>query len=143
MQKQERAFLEAIAADGDNYTLKLIYADWLDEQGDPRGQLIRLALEAESILDRLDAEFAKDLPQLALWKHLIGIKTGPLGPHPIEVVTDDQRPSGYRLRVIPRRANYNSAYSDARAYAEATARAIRAGLAIGANPDVINPPSTK
>jgi uncharacterized protein (TIGR02996 family) len=38
----ERGFLEAIAAEPDDDGLRLIYADWLEERGDPRGELVRV-----------------------------------------------------------------------------------------------------
>jgi len=39
---QENAFLQAILDDPDNDDLRLVYADWLEERGDPRGEFIRL-----------------------------------------------------------------------------------------------------
>ncbi|WP_166831438.1 TIGR02996 domain-containing protein [Thalassoroseus pseudoceratinae] len=42
---QDSAFLEAILADPDEDLPRLIYADWLDEQGDPRGEFIRIQCE--------------------------------------------------------------------------------------------------
>lgn len=41
----DQNFLASIQAAPDDDTLKLVYADWLDEQGDPRGQIIRLSVE--------------------------------------------------------------------------------------------------
>ncbi|MCA9070314.1 MAG: TIGR02996 domain-containing protein [Planctomycetaceae bacterium] len=41
----EHTFLNAIKAAPQDTTTQLIYADWLDEQGDPRGELIRLHVE--------------------------------------------------------------------------------------------------
>jgi uncharacterized protein (TIGR02996 family) len=38
-------FLEAIEADPVNPVLRLVYADWLDDQGDPRGELLRIQEE--------------------------------------------------------------------------------------------------
>ena len=38
----ECSFLEAILDDPDDETTRLIYADWLDERGDPRGEFVRL-----------------------------------------------------------------------------------------------------
>src|SRR5438477_9044055 len=35
-------FLQAILADPEADSPRLIYADWLEEQGDPRGEFIRL-----------------------------------------------------------------------------------------------------
>src|SRR5262249_27967980 len=39
---QADAFVQAILDDPDDDSLRLIYADWLEERGDPRGQFIRL-----------------------------------------------------------------------------------------------------
>src|SRR5262245_56023697 len=38
------AFLQAILAQPDDDHLRLIYADWLEERGDPRGEFIRLQI---------------------------------------------------------------------------------------------------
>jgi|SRR5579883_1196483 len=38
----ESAFLSTILANPDDDTLRLVYADWLDEHNDPRGEFIRL-----------------------------------------------------------------------------------------------------
>ncbi len=41
------AFLRAICTDPDDDTPRLIYADWLEERGDPRGEFIRCQIEVE------------------------------------------------------------------------------------------------
>jgi uncharacterized protein (TIGR02996 family) len=41
----EMAFLHAIQANLDDPTPKLVYADWLEEREDPRGQLLRTEVE--------------------------------------------------------------------------------------------------
>jgi len=38
----DEAFLQAIIEDPDDDSLWLVYADWLEESGDPRGELVRL-----------------------------------------------------------------------------------------------------
>lgn len=43
----EREFLNQIRADLDNTIPRLIFADWLDEQGDPRGEFIRIQCELD------------------------------------------------------------------------------------------------
>lgn len=43
----EAAFIDALRDDPDDRTLCLVYADWLDERGDSRGELIRLQCELE------------------------------------------------------------------------------------------------
>jgi uncharacterized protein (TIGR02996 family) len=39
---EEDAFLQALLANPDDVNLRLVYADWLEERGDPRGELLRL-----------------------------------------------------------------------------------------------------
>jgi uncharacterized protein (TIGR02996 family) len=39
---QEQAFLAAMLASPDDLELRQVFADWLQEQGDPRGELLRL-----------------------------------------------------------------------------------------------------
>jgi uncharacterized protein (TIGR02996 family) len=41
----ERAFLTAILERPDDNASKLVYADWLEEQGDPRGEFLRLMIK--------------------------------------------------------------------------------------------------
>lgn len=42
----ESDFADAINADPDDRDMQLIYADWLDDQGDPRGEAWRVLVEA-------------------------------------------------------------------------------------------------
>jgi uncharacterized protein (TIGR02996 family) len=42
---QEEGFLNALAHEPDDETLRLIYADWLEEQGDVRADLVRVQVE--------------------------------------------------------------------------------------------------
>lgn len=49
-------FLEEILAEPDSDVPRLIYADWLEEQGSPRGEFIRVQCELDQ-LDRLDPRF--------------------------------------------------------------------------------------
>jgi uncharacterized protein (TIGR02996 family) len=39
---QEQAFLAAMLSSPDDLVLRQVFADWLEEQGDPRGELLRL-----------------------------------------------------------------------------------------------------
>jgi uncharacterized protein (TIGR02996 family) len=43
----ESAFIEALRETPDDFSLRLVYADWLDEAGDSRGELIRLQCELD------------------------------------------------------------------------------------------------
>ncbi len=45
----ESAFIDAIRDTPDDLTLRLVYADWLDEAGDSRGELIRLQCELDGV----------------------------------------------------------------------------------------------
>ncbi len=45
----EAAFVDAIRETPDDWTLRLVYADWLDEAGDSRGELIRLQCEHDAL----------------------------------------------------------------------------------------------
>src|SRR5262245_10793012 len=62
----EDAFLSAIEADPSDDTNRLVYADWLEERGDPRGEYIRLRLKVreprgrQRVQTRL-AELSSDL----------------------------------------------------------------------------------
>lgn len=49
----EAAFLAAIAAAPGDPTPRLVYADWLEERGDPRAEFIRLQHQLADLLDRL------------------------------------------------------------------------------------------
>ncbi|MBO0698035.1 MAG: TIGR02996 domain-containing protein [Zavarzinella sp.] len=42
MAPEEAAFLDRVSADPDDDAPRLIFADWLDERGDPRGEFIRV-----------------------------------------------------------------------------------------------------
>jgi uncharacterized protein (TIGR02996 family) len=41
---KDKGFLEAIRANPDDRSVKLIYADWLEEANDPRGEFVRVTL---------------------------------------------------------------------------------------------------
>jgi uncharacterized protein (TIGR02996 family) len=45
MSSDEAALLQAVIATPDDDLPRLVYADWLDERGDPRGEYIRLQVE--------------------------------------------------------------------------------------------------
>src|SRR5919197_4498856 len=42
MSPEEAAFLDRVCADPDDDAPRLIFADWLDERADPRGEFIRV-----------------------------------------------------------------------------------------------------
>lgn len=45
----DRDFLRAILSDPEDETLRLIYADWLEEQGDPRAEFLRLEAQVAQL----------------------------------------------------------------------------------------------
>ena len=47
----ETAFLQAIAEEPDDDALRLIFADWLDERDDPRGEFIRVQCELAGLAE--------------------------------------------------------------------------------------------
>jgi uncharacterized protein (TIGR02996 family) len=49
---QEEAFLSAILADPCDDPPRLVFADWLTERDDPRGELLRVATELEGLESR-------------------------------------------------------------------------------------------
>ncbi len=53
MQTEAEAFLQRIRAFPDEDTPRLIFADWLDEFGDPRGQFIRVQLALAQMNEEL------------------------------------------------------------------------------------------
>jgi uncharacterized protein (TIGR02996 family) len=40
--RDDQAFLQAMQDNPDDASVRLVFADWLEERGDPRGELIRL-----------------------------------------------------------------------------------------------------
>lgn len=47
---EEAAFLAAIRANRDDELVRLVYADWLDERNDPRGEYLRLNVELRRLV---------------------------------------------------------------------------------------------
>ena len=50
---EEAGFISAMLADPADRTVLLVYADWLDERNDPRGEYLRLLAVAEAERGRL------------------------------------------------------------------------------------------
>ena len=69
---QDEGFLRAIIEEPDDVGLRLIYADWLEERGDPRGEFIRVQCQLEEI-DEYDPRFkelkARERELLAAHEH--------------------------------------------------------------------------
>src|SRR4051812_8960580 len=54
---EEQAFLAALAADPADDVTRLVYADWLDERGDPRGSYLRAEVRLAALTED-DPSFA-------------------------------------------------------------------------------------
>jgi uncharacterized protein (TIGR02996 family) len=54
--REEQAFLQAILDNPDDDAPRLMYADWLEERDDPRGEYIRLTVAVEGMQQQLPAE---------------------------------------------------------------------------------------
>jgi len=63
---QDEAFLQDIVAHPEDNSLRLIYADWLDEQGDPRAGFLRLEAEFTALpeTDKRKKQLRKRLRKL-------------------------------------------------------------------------------
>ena len=86
---EEAAFLRSICATPDDLAPRLIYADWLDERGDPRGAVVRTeeALRVSGS-ERLDPLFESDTFQSTIHA---GIWTRIMGYRALEVPPDERR----------------------------------------------------
>lgn len=74
---EEAPFIRAALADPTDDLPKLVYADWLDEHEDPRGQLLRMSVERaneENASDRLPERYKQlvDSASDRLWPGLMG-----------------------------------------------------------------------
>jgi carbon storage regulator len=56
---EEEAFLRAVAADPGDEATRLVFADWLQERGDPLGEFLRLQCEREELDKRARALWAE------------------------------------------------------------------------------------
>ena len=76
----ENEFLKTIEAEPANPVPRLVYADWLDEQGDLRGELLRIQEE----LRRIDVpnRAAKEARMQELLKE--GVKPLVITPHDVD-----------------------------------------------------------
>src|SRR5262249_17492289 len=94
----EAAFLAAIAEAPDDRATRLVYADWLEERGDPRAELVRIEEERRAVPPYSDRYWSLGPRRLALravcdpaWLAALGYDLGPL-------VFRDGVPDGWRER---------------------------------------------
>lgn len=57
----ERAFLHSLLANPSDDTLRLVFADWLDDRGDPRGTFLRLEVAFQRADEATRAELSERL----------------------------------------------------------------------------------
>src|SRR3954463_14838116 len=68
----EYALISAIAADLCDDTAKLVYADWLDERGDPRTAFVReLVVAARQLKEKPKLPDTSALPRA--WTNMLGV----------------------------------------------------------------------
>ena len=119
----EESLLAAIAANTNDAEARAVYADWLDERGDPRGEFLRL----EAQLHRGPSRFGELLAQLdPVWLAAVArlcdvvmIDPGPMKIHAIRVVREL---TGFGLAdakalvdsPMPRRIRDETPYEEAR-----------------------------
>jgi uncharacterized protein (TIGR02996 family) len=68
----EHEWLASVVADLSDDSLKLVYADWLEERGDDRSHFLRAFVAASRSMDASDFPDAKGLPEE--WLELIGYR---------------------------------------------------------------------
>jgi uncharacterized protein (TIGR02996 family) len=68
---EEAGFIAAMLADPDDRTVLLVYADWLDEHDDPRGEYLRLILGGPLAGDRLARYLQISVGIEHRWRELI------------------------------------------------------------------------
>jgi uncharacterized protein (TIGR02996 family) len=66
------AFLRDIRDNPDDDTMRLIYADWLDEQGDPRGEFIHVQMRLAGALPATTSSALRQREQELLRRHAVG-----------------------------------------------------------------------
>ena len=59
----QAGFLQVIMESPEDEGARLVYADWLDERGDPRGEFIRAQCELAKRLQADVAQMEQDYPQ--------------------------------------------------------------------------------
>jgi uncharacterized protein (TIGR02996 family) len=62
----DQGFLQAILASPDDDTHRLVYADWLDERGDPRGRYLRAEVQLAALTEEDPAYAAREAELQAL-----------------------------------------------------------------------------
>src|SRR5688500_11787241 len=80
----EQGFIQALVEDPHDDTSRLIYADWLMERGDPRGEFIRVQTERERLAphdEQAGRLRVREQQLLAAHRDEWTAPLRPLGPH--------------------------------------------------------------
>ncbi|MGE3804045.1 MAG: TIGR02996 domain-containing protein [Gemmataceae bacterium] len=96
---EEQAFLAAILERPDDDDRKLIYADWLDEQGDPRAEYLRLMIKVrrERVIDpRERSRYAELTAELTALQRQQGQRSV------LEIMAADNRQRNERIAYLER-----------------------------------------
>ncbi len=76
MTDEENAFLRAIRDNPDDRVVRLVYADWLDERGDPRGEYLRLSCRLAEVRDGIDQKWLEAVRATELRLNQIRLNSG-------------------------------------------------------------------
>jgi uncharacterized protein (TIGR02996 family) len=95
----EAALLAAVHEDPNDFQARAIYADWLEERGDPRGEYLRLDMQLVSLPARLADLIARIDPQ---WIHAVdgrcSITITAIGPNKIAAIKTVREITGLGLK---------------------------------------------
>jgi uncharacterized protein (TIGR02996 family) len=76
---EEAGFIAAMLADPEDRTVLFVYADWLDEHNDPRGEYLRLILEGSFAGERLRRFIELSVGIDYRWRELIATRHWQIG----------------------------------------------------------------
>ena len=99
---EEAGFIAALLAEPDDRTTLLVYADWLDERNDPRGQYLRELTEKWPNQRRLD-ELRRTLD--SDWVNLIDTRDFRVGSRVWVTEGEFEQDEGKLLSITPDRRN--------------------------------------
>src|SRR5437660_377568 len=78
LMNDDAAFLRAIRENPDDPIHCLVYADWLEERGDPRGEYLRLGCRLAELRDRIDPVWLASVREVRYQTQEIHLNSGRL-----------------------------------------------------------------
>jgi uncharacterized protein (TIGR02996 family) len=99
MNSEELAFREAIIDNPDDDMQRLIFADWLEERGDPRAEFIRVQCELARAPDRAERWDLRQRERELLAEHATAWRSADLGPENAKVPCRFRRGFVEQLRI--------------------------------------------